>query len=143
MKNERHRLIAPPFSEGSVCLGSLIVAIVSAAKDIIRQMRESGDNMLVCCAEFFLACMERFIEYFNEWAFCFVGIYGYSFVESGIEVMNLLKSRGWTSIIADDLTGRALLLVAFCVAMFNGLVGLLIGHVVTMGEGVPLIIPFL
>jgi Plasma-membrane choline transporter len=106
-------------------------------------MRESGDNMLACCAEFFLSCLERVIEYFNEWAFCFVGIYGFSFVESGMEVMNLLKSRGWTSIIADDLTGRALLLVSCCVALLNGLVGILIGNMVTMGEGVPLIVPFL
>jgi Plasma-membrane choline transporter len=89
--------------KGSICLGSLIVAIVSATKEMLRQMRDSGDNMIACCAEFVLSCIARVIEYFNEWAFCFVGIYGYSFMESGMEVMNLLKNRGWTSIIAGKL----------------------------------------
>ncbi|CAB9508723.1 Protein PNS1 [Seminavis robusta] len=128
---------------GSICLGSLVVAIVSAAKEIIRQMRDGRDSVLVCIAEFLLGCIKNILEYFNEWAFCFVGIYGYSFVESGMQVMDLLRSRGWTSIITDDLSGRALFIVSFFVALLNGLIGWAFGSVIPLGEGVPEIVPFL
>ena len=133
---------AMTYSFGSICLGSLIVAIISAAKEMVRQLRESDDGFLVCLAECLISCMERLVEYFNEWAFVFVGLYGFSFMEAGVEVMTLFRSRGWTTIITDDLAGRALLILSLFVALLNGILGLLLGSTIGMGEGVPLAIPF-
>ena len=133
---------AMSYSFGSICLGSLIVAIISATREMVHQMRESGDSMLACVADCLLSCLEGIAEYFNEWAFTFVGIYGMSFMDAGMQVMTLFRSRGWTSIITDDLTGRALMIVSFSVALINGLLGMLIGSVLNMGDGIPLAIPF-
>jgi len=55
-------------SFGSICFGSLIVAIIQAAKEILHQMREQGDGILMCCAECLLGCIESLVEYFNQWA---------------------------------------------------------------------------
>ena len=72
-----------------------IVAIIQATKEIARQMREQDDGILLCCAECLLGCLEALAEYFNKWAFVYVGLYGYSFIDSGKNVMTLFKTRGW------------------------------------------------
>ena len=50
-----------------------------------------------------MGIIEAIVEYFNRWAFIYVGLYGYSFMEAGQNVMTLFKARGWTMIITDDL----------------------------------------
>jgi len=66
------------------------------------------------------------VEYFNQWAFVFVGLYGFSFMEAGSNVMTLFRSRGWTAIIADMLVDSVLTMVSFGVAVLTGLVGMLV-----------------
>lgn len=70
----------------------------------------------------------RLVEYFNKWAFIYVGLYGYSYMEAGKNVMALFKSRGWATIISDCLVIRMLDvmclwigLVVALLAMFAGL----------------------
>ena len=63
-------------SFGSICLGSLIVAIVQAARHMLHRLRATDDGLLYCLAECCLRCIEAIIEYFNEWAFIYVAIYG-------------------------------------------------------------------
>jgi len=81
--------------------------------------------------------MEDIIEYFNQWAYVFVGIYGYSYIESGRKVMELFRARGWTALITDDLVGYVLNVTAFTVAIFTGLiaVGIEAGASSGMGDG--------
>lgn len=54
-------------SFGSICFGSLIVALIQATKEVIRSMREQGDSALACCAECLLGCIESLVEYFNKY----------------------------------------------------------------------------
>ena len=53
----------------------------------------------------------------------YVGIYGYSYLESGKKVIELFRARGWTSIISDNLVGYTLGYVTFLVAIVTGLMG--------------------
>merc|ERR1719410_1054481 len=112
-------------------MGSLLVAIVEAAKNMVKSLRESedGGGVLLCLAECLLACLQDIMEYFNTWAFVFVGLYGYTFLESGKNVINLFKTRGWTTIITDTLAqgvlgmvSAAAGLVALCIARTQGMV---------------------
>lgn len=64
------------------------------------------------------------LQYFNMWAFVFVGLYGFPFIQSGKSVMELFKSRGWTTIITDQLAEGALGLVSVAVGLLTGLVAL-------------------
>lgn len=56
-------------SFGSICLGSLIVAILQAIKETLHQARDQYDSALACCAECLVGCIESIMEYFNKWAF--------------------------------------------------------------------------
>ncbi len=117
-------------SFGSICLGSLIVAIIQAVKEIVHSMREQNDSILFCLADCILGCLESLAEYFNQWAFVYVGLYGYSFVEAGKNVIALFRSRGWTSIIADMLVDTVLLMVSLGVGVLTGIVGVVVGSLV-------------
>jgi len=91
-------------SFGSICFGSLLVAIIRALESTARSARENGDaGILACIAECLLSCLAGLVEYFNKWAFVYVGIYGYGYIEAGKNVIQLFKNRGWEAIIADDL----------------------------------------
>jgi hypothetical protein len=64
-------------SFGSICFGSLVVAIIQALKMLANTAQSEGEgNFLICIAQCLLACLASIIEYLNKWAFIFVGIYG-------------------------------------------------------------------
>lgn len=58
------------------------------------------------------------MEYFNRWAFVYVGIYGYTFTKSGKAVLDLFRSRGFDAIINDDLIGNVLGFASLAVGMY-------------------------
>jgi len=63
-------------SFGSICLGSLIVAFISALRAMVRSARNADDGVLRCLCDFFLSCLERLVQYSNVYAFAQVAIYG-------------------------------------------------------------------
>jgi len=117
---------ASTYSFGSICLGSLIVAIIQAAKDALHMARENGDDACLCCAECLLGCIENIAEYFNKWAFVFVGLYGYGFMEAGKNVLSLFTQRGWTVIITDNLVDGVLMMMSMAIGIWGGIFGLLV-----------------
>jgi hypothetical protein len=81
---------------------SLLVAILEALKALAQAARANDDSGIgACIAECILGCLASILEYFNKWAFVYVGVYGYSYLEAGKNVFTLFKNRGWEAIIAD------------------------------------------
>lgn len=117
-------------SFGSICFGSLLVAIIETAKQMVRNLRnsEDGGGILLCLVECLLAILADVLEYFNQWAFVFVGVYGYTFVESGKNVMDLFKTRGWTTIITDNLASGVLGMLSAGVGLITGLISMAVAH---------------
>lgn len=115
-------------SFGSVCFGSFIVAVIRALELLANTARNSddGNGIGLCIAECILSCLAAIVEYFNKWAFIYVGLYGYGYCESGKAVFDLFKNRGWEAIIADDLVTNTLALVALLVGAIIGCIGLII-----------------
>jgi len=130
VRNSFFRAITTSF--GSICLGSLIVAIVQAARHMLHRLRATDDGLLYCLAECCLRCIEAIIEYFNEWAFIYVAIYGYNFIDAAKGVVTLFKTRGWTTIITDNLISNVLTMVSIGVGVLTGLIGALVANVNNM-----------
>ncbi|CEO94759.1 unnamed protein product (mitochondrion) [Plasmodiophora brassicae] len=102
-------------SLGSVCFGSLIVALISALEAIVRLARTDEDNNNNCLQQILLAivqCAEDLAKYFNVYAFSRVAIYGKSFTTSGRETWDMFRAKGIDMVINDDLTGHVLALGA-------------------------------
>lgn len=118
-------------SFGSIALGSLVVAVLKTLRVLARRAerearsRGGGAGLVfaACISRWLIGCLERLMEYFNKWAFCYVAIYGQSFRTAGSNVFKLFKERGWTTIINDDLTDMALTIGCLVVGVFTGLVG--------------------
>lgn len=90
-------------SFGSICFGSFLVALIQTLRQMANQARDQGGELqiLLCIAECLLACLASIVEYFNKWAFIYVGIYGMSYLKAGKSVFELFQNRGWEAIIAD------------------------------------------
>ena len=108
-------------SFGSICFGSLLVAILQALRALLRANGEGG------CVQCLLACIERIMRYFNKYAFAQVAIYGTSFWQSAQATWDLFMSRGIQALINDDLSGLALSAGCLLGAVVAGLVGGFIG----------------
>jgi len=114
-------------SFGSICFGSLLVAILQALRAIASTARMSDDcALLACLCECIIGCLQSLLEYFNKWAFIYVGVYGFGYIESGKSVMQLFADRGWDAIIADDLVGGAIFLVCIIISLLIG--GIAVGY---------------
>jgi len=67
---------ATTLSFGSICMGSLLVALIQTLRSLVEQMRRQEDGFLVCIADCILSCLEDYAQYFNRWAYVYVGMYG-------------------------------------------------------------------
>lgn len=129
------------YSFGSICFGSLLEALVTAlrvlAENARDQSREDNDgcaSILYCILECILSLLEDIIEYFNQWAYVLIGIYGYNYLESGRRVMELFRARGWTAIITNDLVGYVLSFTSVVVGILTGLCAVMIESLASSGN---------
>lgn len=57
-------------SFGSICFGSLLVAIIQALRAVERYTREKDDfQFLSCIIQCILGCLEGLLEGINRWAY--------------------------------------------------------------------------
>ena len=114
-------------SLGSVCLGSLLVAILQVTHQLLRAIQNSHPlrraSFIVCVAECGVKCLERVVAYFNKYAFVYIGLYGYDFLESGHRTYELFQQRGWTMVVNDDLVSRVLQLTSIVVGLGTAAAG--------------------
>lgn len=121
---------ATTYSFGSICFGSFLVALVQTLRAMHRIAHENDDcSFLICLIDCILGCIEGILEYLNKWAYVYVGLYGYSYLDAGRNVMTLFQHKGWTTVITDDLADNVLVMVSVAIGLTCGLVGLIMGSV--------------
>ena len=87
-----------------------------------------GAACLLCIVQCILNLLEDIIEYFNQWAYIFVGIWGLSYLESGKRVLELFEARGVTAIISNGLASYVLMNVVVFSGLVCGVCGFIVGH---------------
>jgi len=83
-------------SFGSVCFGSLIIALIRTVRAILRMLQDQDDGVLAfvaCCAGCILSCIESMLVYFNHYAYTQVAIYGKPFIQAGRDTWNMFLDR--------------------------------------------------
>lgn len=121
-------------SFGSICFGSLLVAIIQTLRAMVNSARadEGTDGcaaFLFCLLDCLLRCLEDALEYFNKYAYIYVGMYGYSYLEAGKNVMTLFGEKGWSIIISDNLISNVLSLFSLIIGGLTGCVGLIMNEI--------------
>eukprot|EP00537_Pseudo-nitzschia_pungens_P004442 CAMPEP_0172363510 /NCGR_PEP_ID=MMETSP1060-20121228/6849_1 /TAXON_ID=37318 /ORGANISM="Pseudo-nitzschia pungens, Strain cf. cingulata" /LENGTH=556 /DNA_ID=CAMNT_0013086261 /DNA_START=178 /DNA_END=1848 /DNA_ORIENTATION=+ len=130
-------------SFGSICFGSLLVGTLQVLNFIVRcgrkkrdeQRRLRGDgpnttDLLCCLLQFVVEKMEFIMEYFNTWAFVYVGLYGYDYWTAGKQVSTLFGARGWSVIVNDQLVARSLSMMSWVISLITGIIAILLGFVI-------------
>ncbi|CAG8761932.1 24744_t:CDS:2 [Cetraspora pellucida] len=85
-------------SFGSICFGSLLVAILQVIRELLRSLAQDTDNPLgafcAACAAALVGYIDALLEYFNFYAYTQVAIYGKSFCDA--------VNMSWKIIVADE-----------------------------------------
>jgi len=121
-------------SFGSVCFGSLIIAIIRTVRAILRMLQDQDEGALAfiaCCAGCILSCIEGMLVYFNHYAYTHVAIYGKPFLQAGRDTWNMFMERGIEAIINDNLIGNVLgmgILFVGSVSAFVAFVVVVLGY---------------
>lgn len=110
-------------SFGSICLGSLVVAILKTLRQLVNSARRGNNNWLACMASCILAILDQLIEYFNMYAFTQVAIYGKTYCQAAKDTWTLVKSRGVDAIVNDNLISGVLLMGAIMGGIATAVVG--------------------
>ncbi len=100
---------------------------------MVESARSNNDNgacgtILLCIVDCLLRCLEDVLEYFNKFAYIYVGMYGYSYLEAGKNVMTLFKQKGWSIIISDNLISNVLSLFCLIIGGLTGCIGLIMNE---------------
>jgi len=106
-------------SLGSVCYGSLLVFFVRTLRRIPKYTHPCSATRDKLPTRFH-SYMDALGSKFNRFAFIYVGLYGYSFVEAGERASALLNKRGWKKIVTDNLINDLLLLVSLVIGGVSG-----------------------
>ena len=148
-------------SLGSLCFGSLLIAVIQTLKEVYRLIAErasrhrhqqssnnnrENNNAAQCAlmivatiARYVLHILERVLEYMTRYAYCYVAAYGDDFITAGKGVTDLFSRRGWTALTNDNLIRNTLSIGAFAFGVVLGLVSaVMVAGVagVTMSGGV-------
>jgi hypothetical protein len=110
-------------SLGSICLGSLLVAIISTIRFFVQGARRSRNGFVRACVACILGILERIANYFNMYAFTQVAIYGKTYIEAAKATWELIQSRGLSAVINDNLIGGVLMLATVMGGVMVAVVG--------------------
>jgi hypothetical protein len=121
-------------SFGSICLGSLLVAILQTIKTIVRSFRSRSNPVLYFIVMCLLNCIESLIRYFNKYAFVQVAVYGMSFCDAAKATVNLIKTNGFDALINDYILDKVLFLGGLVGGLFVGGAGFGLGYAMFAGD---------
>ena len=95
---------AVSWSIGSICFGSLIVAIIRTIRMMLRGARR-GNHIVVLLIDCILGCIEGLMRYFNDYAYVQVAMFGKSYLTAAGDTWKLVKDgTAWDALINDNLT---------------------------------------
>merc|ERR1711977_619465 len=117
-------------SFGSVCLGSLVVAIVRALRTFAGAAHQGVKNRNSVLAALFsrlLACAEHLTQYFNVYAFVQVAVHGRTYIEAAKEASDIVQKTGVDALVNDDLVGSVLSMGAAVGGLACGIIPALLG----------------
>jgi hypothetical protein len=117
------------YSMGSICYGSLFVGPVRLLRllSILFRPSSSESSSLMClheCIHCIQSCMASCVDTvsagYNAWAFTYIGMYHYGFLDAGYNATELFERRGWSTIVSDDLVPNVLFLASLMIGGVTG-----------------------
>ncbi|KAG7139427.1 Protein PNS1 like protein [Verticillium longisporum] len=102
-------------SFGSICFGSLIVAIINFLRDICSVARQQagadGDliaYILFCILSCLIALLDWAVSFLNQYAFAHIALYGKAYIPAAKDTWKMIKDRGIDALVNECLIGPVL-----------------------------------
>ena len=100
-------------SLGSICFGSLVVAVISTLRAMVHLADALVDHELISCLlRAFLAALEATVEYFNTYAWSMIALHPAPYLESATSAWELLRKSGISALTNDSLVSGVTLTLA-------------------------------
>lgn len=125
---------ATTYSLGSICLGSLLVALIKTLRAIVRSMRNDRNALLVCLIDCILGCLDSLLRYFNHYAFVYVAMYGYTFWQAAKATFRMFEETGLMAIVNDNIIGTVLTMSCLLSGIATGTIVGILGWVLLHGS---------
>lgn len=109
---------------GSIAVGSAIVAFVQTLRYMLHGARQSSalqSQALYLIVDFLLSLLEWLIQFFNQYAYTYVVLYGKNFFRSSRDAWNLMKSVGMDALSTYSLVNVTVSVSAAVVGLLCGL----------------------
>jgi hypothetical protein len=105
-------------SFGSVCLGSLIIAILQTLRRLLNGLRHArGRNIVVLILALVASCIlgliEAVLRLFNKYVFVHVAIYGDTYLESARKTKELFGTHGFEMVMQSNVVVSIMTAVLF------------------------------
>merc|ERR1719310_360015 len=86
---------------------------ISISRSISENTSRSGVSLMAmfqqaCCTGCIKVPSPTVRRHVNQWSFTYIGLYSYTFFESGSKASQLFEARGWTDAVSDDLVSNVL-----------------------------------
>ena len=92
------------WSLGSICFGSLIVAIIRTIRLIIRVAMRQSNALVRCILLCILRCIEDLVRYFNDYAYVQVAMFGKPYITAAKDTWALvMNGTAWNALVNDCL----------------------------------------
>nr|CCA26114.1 PNS1like protein putative [Albugo laibachii Nc14] len=99
---------------GSVCFGSLLVAVVETVRKVLSTLVALASRR----KRFYLAWLfsmisstlhfvEYLMEFCNRFAYAYIGCYKCAFIPASKRSMQFLKTKGWSAVVNQEITRTA------------------------------------
>jgi len=95
-------------SFGSLALGSLILAVVELVNCILNQLQKANAKnkvmlAILCCVRCLFSCVQRFVQFIDNFVYIHIAMYGDSFCTSAKSVTSLIERHMFTAVMVDFL----------------------------------------
>jgi len=113
---------------GSVCFGSLLVAMVETLHDILHAIQKKGyfPSWALCCIDRALAAIQSTFDYINKYGFVQVAVHDESFITASKRAISFLKYKGLTALVNDSIVFHLAQVGALAGGLLSGAVPVLI-----------------
>ncbi|KAF2111104.1 duf580 domain-containing protein [Lophiotrema nucula] len=103
------------YSFGSICLGSLIVAIINMLRQIcsVAKQQAAADGNIIgtiffCCLQCVIGILDWAVQFLNRYAFSHIALYGKSYIAAAKDTWKMIKDRGIDALVNECLIGPVL-----------------------------------
>eukprot|EP00301_Raphidiophrys_heterophryoidea_P016596 c26197_g1_i1.p1 GENE.c26197_g1_i1~~c26197_g1_i1.p1 ORF type:complete len:513 (-),score=104.43 c26197_g1_i1:676-2214(-) len=99
-------------SLGSICFGSLLIAIVQTLRTLATYSRKQRRFPEIArIGAIVTAALEGILSYFNKYTLVYVAVYGTNFFASAKNMGSMIRTRGFSAVLNDDITAVVLTFV--------------------------------